>query len=365
MKKTILTILQLLVTLGILVWIFHDHNTRIGTVDAMKHATANPGWIVLGIAAYGVVEIFAALRWQILLRVQGVNLSFWRVARLMMIGILFNPLMPGGTGGDVIKIFYLIKETPGKKVQALLAVLMDRLIGLFGLILVAGVTIGLQWNWLTQGQTIPHFEMRNLLSYQAMRHWLQPLPTTTILLYSLLALLGMSIFGVLTSFVVTGLGLVHKLPARLPLRDKLVDLAVAYNAYASAWKSSLVALLVSMGVHVSSFYVFYAAGMALQTGVPLTRFFAVMPIINTLASLPISVGGTGPREFFFETIFRELCHLKQGLGTSISLLGFAMLVFWAIIGGVIYLFYRPSEHARISDIQDAVHDLEHEVAKGK
>src|SRR5207249_9910343 len=100
-----------------------------------------PHWIFAGIFAYGIVEILAALRWQILLRVQGVNLTFSRVACLMMIGILFNPLMPGGTGGDVIKIFYLIKETPGKKVQALLAVLMDRLIGLFGLILVAGIVI--------------------------------------------------------------------------------------------------------------------------------------------------------------------------------------------------------------------------------
>src|SRR5438067_13874954 len=103
MKKKIATVVQILVTLGILVWIFHDEQTRTGTLNAIKRARANPQWIFAGIFAYGIVEIFAALRWQILLRVQGVHLTFWRVTCLMMIGILFNPLMPGGTGGDVIK----------------------------------------------------------------------------------------------------------------------------------------------------------------------------------------------------------------------------------------------------------------------
>lgn len=365
MKKTILTALQIAVTLAILAWLFHDPQTRLGTLNAFKRARANPGWILAGIAAYGVVELLAALRWQILLRVQGVHLTFWRVARLMMIGILFNPLMPGGTGGDVIKIFYLIKETPGKKVQALLAVLIDRLIGLFGLIAVAGVIIALQWNWLTQGKPLPHFEAAWLFSPDSIRHWLAQLPKTTVLLYCLLLLLGASIVGVLASFVISGLGLVHKLPARMPMRDKLVDLTVAYNAYAHAWKSSLLALVVSMGVHVCSFYVFYAAGMALQTGVSLGKFFAVMPIINTLSSMPISVGGTGPREFFFESIFQELCHLPKGDGTAISLTGFSMLVFWAAVGGVIYLTYRPTEHAKLSEMENAVHALEHKVAESE
>src|SRR5947208_500655 len=119
MKKKIFTVIQVLVTVGILCWIFRDGKKDIEMKD--KLCQARLIWIVAGIAAYGIVEILAAFRWQILLRVQGVQLGIWRVLNLLMIGILFNLFMPGGTGGDVIKIFYLFKEIPGKKAGALLA----------------------------------------------------------------------------------------------------------------------------------------------------------------------------------------------------------------------------------------------------
>ena len=40
---------------------------------------ANYWWIALGILAYLVVELAAAVRWQVLLRVQGIRLSNLRV----------------------------------------------------------------------------------------------------------------------------------------------------------------------------------------------------------------------------------------------------------------------------------------------
>src|SRR5512137_1154809 len=105
MKKTILTLVQICVTLGILFWIFRDPEKRANTLNALRDS--DKIWILAGILAYGIVEILAAIRWQILLRVQGVTLGFFRMICLVMIGILFNLFMPGGTGGDVIKIFYL------------------------------------------------------------------------------------------------------------------------------------------------------------------------------------------------------------------------------------------------------------------
>ena len=36
---------------------------------------------------------------------------------------------------------------------------------------------------------------------------------------------------------------------------------------------------------------------------------------------------------------------------------------WGMIGGLIYLLYRPSEHARFGEIERQVHELEHEVAE--
>jgi hypothetical protein len=36
-----------------------------------------------------------------------------------------------------------------------------------------------------------------------------------------------------------------------------------------------------------------------------------------------------------------------------------------VIGGFIYLCYRPSEHAKLSEVERQVLELEHEVAEGE
>ena len=339
MKKTVLTVLQIVITLFALWVVFHDPVKRANTWHAILGA--DKGWILAAILAYGAVEILAALRWQILLRVQGIRISMWRVIRLLMIGILFNPVMPGGTGGDVVKIFFLLKETPDKKAPALLAVLMDRLIGLVGLILVTAVVIGARFEWLQQ------FDVTRGLTW------------------TFLGILGAAALGIAFSFTVTGFNLVHKLPAKMPGRDKLIDLSIAYDQYAKAWRASLLSIFISLGVHIGSFLVFYYAALALHVQTALADFMAVIPIIVTLSALPISVGGAGVREKLFASLLGPLCGVPESTAIATSLLGFAVLAFWAIIGGFVYLTYRPSEHARLSEMQKDVKTLEHEIAETK
>lgn len=341
-KKTLLTLLQIAVTVGILAYLFRDGAKNRQILDALSHA--HLFWIAAAFGSFGVVEVAGIVRWQILLRVQGIRIGWGRLASLFMIGILFNPFMPGGTGGDVAKIFYLLKETPGKKPAAMLAVLMDRLLGLFGLILIAGCVIALRYGWLTQT------------------------PVAATLLYTLLAIFGGSLAFILLSFAITGLGLVHKLPRKLPLRDTLVDLSAAYNQYGRAWSSSLLALLLCVPVHLGSFTLFYCVGQAFAESAPLgglLDYWGIMPIVNTLISVPISIGGTGVREGLFVKLLGGLCHVSEATALTISLTGYAVLIAWSLVGGVVYLFYRPSEHARVTEMDEEVTRLGHEIAESE
>ena len=269
MKKKIFTIIQILVTVGILVWVFHKYGSQI--LDVLTHKHPKPAWLLAGFACYGVVELLAAYRWFILLRVQEVHLPPWRVGALLMLGIFFNMFMPGGTGGDVLKVFFLLKEIPKKKAEGLLAVLMDRLIGLMALIMISAVIVGIRYDWLRTD------------------------PVSRNLTWALLLILAASLGGIVFSFMISGFGLAHKLPAKMPMRDKLIDLARAYNAYARAWPSSLAALFASFFVHLSSFSLYLCAAKALSLDIRMWDLLTVMPIILTLAAMPISVGGTGMR----------------------------------------------------------------------
>ena len=341
LKKAALTSLQIGVTLAILYFVFRDPAKRAEMGAALLRA--NSMWLFLGIVAYGVVEICAGVRWQLLLRVQGIALSWRRVFALTMIGLCFNFVIPGGTGGDVVKIFDLLKETVGKRTAALLSVLVDRLIGMIGLIVLAGFFTATHWTWLTSS------------------------PHTARYVWIVFVILGGSILGLGFSFVVSGLGLVHRLPAKMPGREKLAELALAYNLYGRAWKSSLAAFGLSLGVHLGYILTYYCSTLAYaspDTRTPPPReFFAITPIVDTLVSLPISVGGVGVREGLFQIFLGNLCGVPEAVAVVISSTGYVLTLFWGLVGAAIYLAYRPSEHARLREMRREVAAVEHSAAE--
>jgi len=339
MKKTVVTLIQIAITVAILAWLFRDPARNREMADAVRGA--DPFWIGLAVLAYGVLQGFAIARLRILLKVQGVTIGGARLCALVLIGLFFNIFMPGGTGGDVVKIFYLLKETR-RKAAAMLAVLMDRVLGLMALIAIASAVIFVRYDWLTQTKA------------------------TSGLLFTLLAIFGASVGFVVISFVIARLGWVHKLPARMPLRDKLVELSVAYHQYGRAWRSSLAAFVCSLPVHFLAFGLFYCVARAfsqLSDKVSLPDFLGIMPIVNTLAAIPISIGGTGVREGLFVQLLGDLCGIGASMATVISLTGYLVLTLWGVLGGLVYLFYRPSEHASLGEIRREVADLEHRIAE--
>src|SRR2546426_4909979 len=213
MKKILVTLFQLSVTIAVLYWVYHDPTRRAQMVEAIRNAEYR--WVAMGILAYVVVEIAAAFRWHVLLKVQKIHLSLPRLSGLFFIGMFYNQFLPGGTGGDIMKSYYLLKETPDKKAGALLAVVFDRFIGLVALVAITGTLIGLRYDFLSQTA-----ETRNLL-------WL------------LLVVLSASIGFLLAKFRMCGFKLLHSLPARFPGRDRLIEISAAYHLYAHHWRATL------------------------------------------------------------------------------------------------------------------------------
>src|SRR6266498_4477426 len=84
MKKILITLFQLTVTIAVLYWVYHDPNRRAQMAEAIRNAQYR--WVVIGILAYGIVEISAAIRWHVLLKVQKIHLTLPRLSGLFLIG---------------------------------------------------------------------------------------------------------------------------------------------------------------------------------------------------------------------------------------------------------------------------------------
>jgi uncharacterized protein (TIRG00374 family) len=337
MKKILLTVIQLMVTVGLLVWVYHDPKKLGEMREALRHARVQ--WLGAGMLAYFVVEIAAAFRWHILLKVQGIRLNFSRLSGLFLIGMFYNQFLPGGTGGDIIKSYLLLKETD-KKAGALLAVVFDRFIGLVALVAITVTLVSMRFDLLSQ-------------TYETRRY-----------LWFLLILLSISIASLLASFVVSGFNLFHLLPHKFPGREKLIEIAAAYHLYARHWFATLIAFSASLVAHLATFTTFLCAAYALRADVIVTNFFAVMPIERTISALPISFAGVGLREKVLQTMLHQVCGVDEGVAVLIGSLSFLIMLLCCLPGGIVYFFYKPSGVAKrvpLREMQREVATMEHEI----
>jgi hypothetical protein len=340
MKKILVTFFQLAVTIALLYWVYHDPAKRAQMVQALRHAQYQ--WVAIGILAYVLVEIAAAFRWHVLLKVQGIHLSLPRLSGLFLIGMFYNQFLPGGTGGDIIKSYFLVKETPDKRAGALLAVVFDRFIGLVALVTITGALISLRFDFLSQT------------------------PETRRLLWVLLALLGTSILALLSTFVITGFKLFHLLPKKFPGREKLIEIAAAYHLYARHWRATFVAFGASVVAHLATFATFLCAAYALGARVPLVNFFAIMPVERTISALPISFAGIGLREKVLQIMLHGLCGVPEGTAILIGSLSFLIILICCIPGAIVYFFYKPSgvvTHVKLREMEKEFATLGHEISE--
>ncbi|MBA3960762.1 MAG: flippase-like domain-containing protein [Chthoniobacterales bacterium] len=342
MKKVLISLVQIAVTIAVLFWVFHDPQKRAQMAIALR--TADYRWVIAAILAYCVVEFVAAIRWHILLQVQNIRLTIPRVSGLFLIGMFYNQFLPGGTGGDIMKSYLLLKETPGKATGALLAVVFDRMVGLVALISITGTLIALRYQWLTQLQ-----ETRHLV-------WL------------LIAILGGAVLMLVTSFVVSGFNLAHSLPARFPGREKLIELSASYHLYAHHWRATLLAFGASIIAHLATFATFLCVARGFGVRVGVIDFFAILPVERTISSLPISFAGVGLREKIFQIMLHGLCGVPEAVAVLIGSMSFLVMLISCSPGGIVYFFYKPSGqkgHVKLSEIRGKVATLEHEIAENE
>lgn len=253
--------------------------------------------------------------------------------------MFYNQFLPGGTGGDIIKSYLLLKETD-KKAGALLAVVFDRLIGLVALVVITVTLVSLRFHLLSKTAETRQF------------------------LWILLILLGSSIVGLLTSFVISGFNLFHLLPHKFPGREKLIEISAAYHLYAHHWFATLMAFSVSLVAHLATFTTFLCVAYAFHAGVNLIDFFSVLPIERTITALPISFAGVGLREQILQVMLHNLCGVSVEVAKLIGTMSFLVIFVCCVPGGIVYFFYRPSGaagHVRMREMQQEVVTAEHAI----
>jgi uncharacterized protein (TIRG00374 family) len=310
LKRHLFTVLQVVVTVGLLVWLFHDEKRREGMWNALGEADWR--WMALSVAAAGVCEFFGVLRWQLFLRMLKIHIPFWETTRLFFIGAFFNQFLPGTTGGDVVRVVFLMQDHPEHKAESFLSVAVDRLLAVLVLVI-----MGLAFAWGRSEWFAQSFAVGHLMKWFTIT----------------LVVLG---FGLVGSFILTGRHLVLRLPKKFPFRKRIIKLSSLWQLCLENRREALLGTIYTVPMLFAYFAAFCFAARAFTSKVSFWDMTSIMPLATAVSSLPISLNGMGFREALLDNALSDLCGLAPGTGTVISIAGMSVYLLWGLVGGVFY-----------------------------
>ncbi len=293
-----------------------DLRFKPGIVTTM--CGADVSLLLVGLLLILPVFPVQAFRWWLLMRCRGMDVPFARAMRLTMVGLFFNFCMPGMTGGDVVKAYYAAKGS-GARGVAVMSVIFDRVAGLLGLILLAGIA----------GAVMLY---RGGLDGDTLR--LVQIVTALIWLGFVGAVVGPLIY--FSRRVRRGLGL-DRLIGRLGPGHILVRIDDAALAYRDHKRVILACVLVSLPVHFCQALAAALAGRALGMGLDLGLMLTVLPVIFLAGSVPLTYQGLGVMEALAVAML-----LTPGLATANQLVSMLVLIrlyliAYALVGAVMML----------------------------
>ncbi len=140
-KKRAAFALKTALAAGLILFLFMSGRLDFGMV---ADACGRPLLLTAGALFCSLAIITPIFRWWILTRVQKLPLGVFDALRLTMIGYFFNMFIPSGSGGDVVRAAYAVRDSPGRGAHALTIALVDRGLGLHALLLTGASLVFIQ-----------------------------------------------------------------------------------------------------------------------------------------------------------------------------------------------------------------------------
>jgi glycosyltransferase 2 family protein len=280
-------------------------------------------FLVLSIFLMGLILFLGVVRWQTILRVHGLALPLSRTSEISLIAHFFNSFLLGSVGGDLLKAYYVARETHHKKTEAVVTVAVDRIIGLFSMLLLACVMM--------------LFNLELLASLSA---------KLQVVIWLILAMTGGCAVFIFISFwggVSKGIPGARDWLRRLPKGEMLERSIEAFREFGRDKTFILRVLPISMLSNLVCILHFLVLIWGFHLSAPPRVISAIVPIVTCVSTLPITPSGLGVRENLY-VWFLEVVRIPYAEALLISLVGFGTSLFWSALGGLVYLTVRQKEH---------------------
>ena len=315
-SKIIQAILKVIFAAAIIVWLVGS-----GKINLAAVADIFLSWYAFPIMGLSLLSLFlCSERWRVFLLHQDLYATRMEVLKLSLIGTFFNFAVPGGVGGDVVKSYYLVKGHPHKKMAGVMSVLMDRVLGLYAMVIMAFLAMIIDRRQILE---VPELRMIFFL-------------VTCLVLSFTLGLM------VALSKKIHQKRWIHAITHRIPMGHRFHQIYEIVHSYHSEKGRLLKAVLLSAVAQVASISILILVGITLKLDhIPWVTYFVATPIGFIVTALPIAPAGVGVGQAAFDYLFNIFSGQSTQLGaTSITIFQVSQFIL-GLVGAMIYVLRRP------------------------
>ena len=311
-SKRLTFVLRVVITLALVVLILRGVSwSEVISVFTHVHLTD----LLVGLCLGTLGVIFSAYLWHRLVQAENIRADMSHLTSLYLIGVAFSNFLPTSMGGDALKAFYVGRDS-GNMTGSASAVLMSRITGFFGMLLVAFPVL-----------IFLHNEFDGVLIER---------------------------FLLLCLFFLAGFGSAFVLGAFLPqIQGKLLK-----GVWAKWASNKLVLKVFETGIALTQslkkpgalfqaigfgflFWVanclnYYEYAVALGVHTPFRFYLLAVPFIGIVGALPISISGYGVREGLVVYLYSTI-HVPASIALAVVLLMDIQRLFFSFVGGLLFL----------------------------
>lgn len=311
LKSQLMTIGKVLFAVGLIYWLVA---TKKLNLEDIKPFLSWEG-LSVGILLIGANITILSERWRYFIKFHVQTAKLWSTWKLNVMGIFFNFAMPGGIGGDVIKAYYLQKDTGSTRTAAFSSALVDRVLGLYTAVLMAFAAL--------------------VYEYLVM-----PIPTALLkglLIWVSLGFVGLN-FGIL-------LLKYWKWPEAYNhaagIIGKLFKFMHTCRTYLKNPGHILLAIALTV---VGQLFTIVFFGWALRSilgeSIEWSTLFFIVPVGFMVMAIPLTPAGVGVGQAAFYFLFQNFSKIDTQSGPAVITAFQFMQFLWGLLGAYFYLTRR-------------------------
>jgi glycosyltransferase 2 family protein len=311
-KHIAITLLKFLIPIAIVGWLLW----RIENEQWTQLVEQPKNFPLLGLALLVAMLsiVVSMLRWGLLVRCNGIRLGYVESLRLGSIGFLLSFVSAGSVGGDLFKAIFLARRNPGKGIEAVASVAVDRGVGLYGLLIVAVAIL----------MVAPprDGEQMQVIARSA----------------AVLTVLGTVLLAALIFGGKTIDGILKRLGNRRWIGGVVRKVADPLRVFHTHPVQFFWAIAMSIGVHVLLAFSINLIAVGLFADAPsLSDHMIIVPLAMLVSALPLSPAGIGLLEVALQGLYEVVpAEPTAASGTLVALVFEVVKITLAVAGMVFY-----------------------------